>query len=150
MTASGTAGIPPFNPNAEINTANRTWEWEGKASGAYLLPADVMVSANLQILSGSPYARTALFTATGPIPSIVLNVQPIGSQSLPSIKQLDVRFEKRFGLGDARRVALRFNLYNALNVNTITAVNSRSGASYGLPMAIVPARILTFGASFDF
>src|SRR4029077_20025760 len=49
---------PPFNanPNAEINTANQTWEWETKLSGAYQLPGGVTASANFQNISGNPFA----------------------------------------------------------------------------------------------
>jgi hypothetical protein len=144
------SGLPTYDPNAEVNTANHTWEWLGKVSGAYLFPGEIMASANFQALSGTPYARTALFTATGPIPSIVLNVEPIGARRLPSTELLDFRFEKRIPFGKTRVLSAQLNLYNALNANTVTSVIAQSGPSFGNATAIVPARIVVFGLKFNF
>ena len=35
-----------LNPNAEINQADRTWDWDAKSLASYTFPADVLVSAN--------------------------------------------------------------------------------------------------------
>ena len=143
-------GIPASNPNSEINTANRTWEWLGKLSGSYVLPADVMVSANFHHRSGNPYARTVLFTGGRTIPSIVLNVEPIGTRRTPNINLLDLRIEKRFALAQGRRLAGRVNLYNTLNANTATGIQARSGPTFLRTTAILPPRLLEFSASFEF
>ena len=42
----------PYNPNAEINAANNTWEWTGKFSGAYTFPLGIIASANFEHRSG--------------------------------------------------------------------------------------------------
>ena len=74
-----------YNPNAEFNTAVRTWDWDAKFTGSYLFPADVLVSANFHYNSGEPFARTVRFEGGETIPDIVMNVEPIGSRRLPNI-----------------------------------------------------------------
>ena len=54
--------LATLDPNAEINSALKYREWTGRASGAYLFPGDVQVSANFESRSGTPYARTVSFT----------------------------------------------------------------------------------------
>src|SRR5207302_66054 len=75
------------NPDAEINAADRTWEWNGKASGAYTLPFQILTSLNYEHRGGYGYARSVLFSkAAGAlnvgktIPSVALLVEPIGTR----------------------------------------------------------------------
>jgi hypothetical protein len=145
------SGAPPAaNPNALINTADRTREWVGRISGAYYFPASVVFSVNYQNLSGSPYARSVLFTGGATIPSIALNVEPIGTQRNPTINLLDVRVEKRFRLPNKQTVSVRANVFNAANISTVTGVTARSGANYKVPTAFVNGRIMEIGANFSF
>ena len=139
-----------FDPNAEINTSDNTWEWLARGSGAYLFPRGVIVSANMENRSGARQARQVLFSGGTQIPTIVLNVEPIGSLQLPAIRSLDLRAEKRFSLPKGQKVTARLNVYNALNANAITAWTVRSGASYLKPTAILPPRIFELAASYSF
>jgi carboxypeptidase family protein len=145
------SGAPPAaNPNAFINTADRTREWVGRISGAYYFPANVVASINYQNLSGSSYARTVLFTGGVTIPSITLNVEPIGTQRNPTINLLDLRVEKRFRLPNKQQFSVRANVFNAANISTVTGVTSRSGASYRVPTSFINGRIMEIGANFSF
>ena len=153
-------GNPPlaFNPNAEINAADDTWEWEGKIAGSYAFPYQILASANFEHRSGTPQARQVLFTGGQAIRSIVLNVEPIGSLRLPSTNLLDLRVGKRYALGGARTLEFRADVFNALNINTLKIRNVRSGATFLAPRtnlgssigSIVEPRILHLGASFLF
>ena len=138
------------NPNAEIFKDDRTRETTGKLSGAYLLPGNVLASANYEYRSGQPFARQVLFTGGQTIPSIVLNVEPIGTQQLPDLHVLDVRAEKRFVLPSNNTVMLRVNVFNALNRGTVTGVTMRAGATFLRPTAIMPPRILELSATYRF
>jgi outer membrane receptor protein involved in Fe transport len=138
------------NPNQALNTANNTREWQAKVSGAYNLPYGIVASANYDIRSGGPQARQVLFTGGRTIRSIALNVEPIGTFRLPNTHELDVRAGKRFNLGGARTVELRFDLYNALNKGTVTTQNLQSGATYLRPATILFPRILQIGATVNF
>jgi hypothetical protein len=138
------------NPNVAFNTADMTREWQLKMSGAYNLAFGILASANYDIRSGAPQARQVLFTGGRTIRSIPLNVEPRGSFYLPNTHELDVRAAKRVALGGARSVEVRFDIYNALNKNTVRVWNLQSGANYLRPSLIMFPRILQMGATLNF
>jgi hypothetical protein len=139
-----------YNPNAEINTADHTWEWSAKVSGAYRLMYGITASANFDHRSGTPQARQVLFRGGRQIPTIVLNVEPIGSLRLPHTNILDFRAEKSIRITGSQRVNIRVNVYNVLNANAITAWTLRSGPDYLRPTAITPPRIVELSGSYSF
>ncbi len=150
--------IPADNPNVGIFGADRTWERTGKLSGAYIFPREVLVSANFEHRSGDPFARQVLFTGGRTIPSIVLNVEPIGARTLPSINLLDARVQKTIGLPRGQKLVGRVNVYNVMNASTLAStgtaaafpVNVRSGSTFLRPLAILPPRIVEFGVTYSF
>ena len=143
-------GANTQDPNAEIFAADRRWEWLGRLSGSYLFPYGLQTSANFEHRSGAPWARTALFRGGLTIPSITLNVEPVGSQRLPDINLLDVRVEKRVNLPRRQQLQLQVNVFNATNINSVTALTQQSGPSFGLATAIVLPRIVAFSAHYIF
>jgi len=143
-------GANTQDPNSEIFAADTRWEWLGRVSGSYLLPYGLQTSANFEHRSGTPWARTALFRGGATIPSITLNVEPIGSRRLPNINLLDLRLEKRLNLTAKQRLHLQLNVFNATNINAVTAVTQQSGPSFGLATAIVLPRIVAFSAHYIF
>jgi hypothetical protein len=145
-----TVNLSAQDPNAEILAENKTWEWLGRISGAYLFPADIQVSANFEHRSGSPWARTVSLRGGQQIPSFTVRVEPIGTRRLPNLNLLNLRAEKSFRLASSHRVALRANVYNALNVNTVLSVNSLSGAAFARPTSITPPRIAEVGLTYTF
>jgi hypothetical protein len=146
------------NPNAEINVANNTWEWSGKISGAYTLPYGITASANYDHRSGIPQARRVLFTGGQTIRSFLMNVEPIGTIRLPNTNLIDIRTAKRFSLGGERSLEARVDVFNLMNVNTVTRRVLQSGSTYLLPFtagsnattSIILPRIVQVGASFTF
>ena len=139
-----------LTPNDEINRADRTWEWNGKLMGAYNLPGDVHLSANYEHRSGDVFGRQVRFTGGQTIRAIVLNVEPIGSQRTPNLNLVTLRVEKTFPLFATHRLAVRLNLYNALNASTTTVQTARAGAEFLRPEAILPPRIAEVSASYTF
>jgi hypothetical protein len=139
-----------YNPNEEINRADRTWDYDAKLSGAYIFPAEVSVSANFHHVSGDVFARTVVFEGGVTIPEIELNVEPIGSRRLPNINNLTFRVEKSFRLQAAHRLAVRLNIYNALNSNVATRVRTQSGERFLRPRDIMPPRLAEVSASYTF
>ena len=71
------------------------------------------------------------------IPSIVLNVEEIGSRRLPAVNLLTFRVEKGFRMGGTKKVAVRLDLHNALNSNTMIENTPRSGPEFLQPRAII-------------
>ena len=90
--------LTSFDPNAEINTLDESWEWLTRVSGAYVFPWDIQFSTNFEHRSGTPQARTVSFTGGKQITSITLRVDPIGSLRLPHLNILHFRVEKAFNL----------------------------------------------------
>jgi hypothetical protein len=139
------------DPNSEIFAADDNWEWTSRLSGSYLFPHGIQASARFEHRSGLPYARTALLRGGTRIPTLTVNVEPIGTQRLPHINLLNLRLEKRFGLGGGRReLQVRTNLANALNTNVATAITTLSGANYGLVTARVLPRVINFEVEYKF
>jgi hypothetical protein len=139
-----------FNPNAEIFTANRTWEAIGKVSGTYTFPFSIMASGNYEYRRGDPQARQVLFRGGQQIPSIVLNVEPIGALRLPSTNVVNVAVAKRFPLRAGHRLETRIDVFNLFNINTVRARTLRSGPSFLIPTDVVSPRIAQFSASYVF
>jgi len=143
------AAIGDYNPNTEIFTYDRTWDWDSKLVGAYIFPADVMVSANFHHTSGDAYAREVQFRGGATIPSIVLKVEEIGSQRKPNINLLTLKLEKSFPWR-TQRVRVSLTAYNALNANTATRLQQRSGGSFLRPREIMPPRVAEVNVSYTF
>jgi len=139
-----------LNPNTEINTSDNTWEWDSKVSGTYVFPAEVLVSGNFHHTSGDPFARQVRFTGGKTIPFIVLNVDPIGTYRRPNLNVVTLRVEKAFTLLRAHKATISLNVYNALNANTVTALQNRSGGSFLQPLAILPPRLAEVSLSYRF
>jgi hypothetical protein len=95
-------------------------------------------------------ARQVLFRGGTTIPSITLNVDPLGTLRLPNINVIDIRADKSFVLPNRQRMTLRVNMFNALNANAVTSRTVLSGASYLRPTGILGPRIFEFVASYDF
>jgi len=140
----------PVNPNAEINTSDRAWEWTGKVSGVYTLPYNVLVSAQFEHRGGYPWARQVLFRGGKTIPSITLNVEPFGTRRDSNTNQLDARFERSFKLTRGHKVSARVSIFNALNSNAVLDLVRQSGPTFMLPKSIMPARIVEFSGSYTF
>jgi hypothetical protein len=142
--------LATLDPNAEINSALKYREWTARASGAYIFPFDIQVSANFESRSGTPYARTVSFTGGQQITSQVVRVEPIGTRRLPTINLLHMRAEKTFRVTQGQRVSLRLNVYNVTNISTVQTLTQLSGPNFELPLAIMPPRIAEIGVQYEF
>jgi hypothetical protein len=139
-----------INPNTYILSANNTWEWLGRVSGAYVFPANVMVSVSSENRSGDVQARTVNLTGGGTIPTFLIRAEPIGSLRLPTQHTMDIRFSKRFNLAHSQKFEVQANLFNIFNANTVTARTVQSGVNYLRPTAIQAARIADFNIAYSF
>ena len=105
---------------------------------------------NFDHQSGDAFARQVLLEGGVTIPDIEVNAEPIGTRRIPTLNLLTLRVEKSFRFRTSQRVAVRFDLYNALNVNTATRLQPRSGDQFLRPREIVPPRIAEFGLAYNF
>lgn len=146
---------PADNPNAEINAAAHYWEWQTKLNGSYDLPRGVTAAVNYELRSGDPWARTVRVTGGRTIPNFTIPVEARDANRLPGHTLLDARLSKAVNLWRQHRLDLQVNVYNVLNANTVQAVQTRAGATFGLPIAtggvtILPPRIMQVGATYRF
>ena len=118
-------------------------------SGGYVLPFEIIASANYERRQGTPQARQHQFTGGAAIRSIVLNVEPLGSIRLPSTNLVDFRFAKRMRFG-GHTLEGRFDFFNVFNENFVTGRTLRSGANYLVPTSIILPRILQVGVTYNF
>ena len=139
-----------LNPNSEINTQQEYWEYTYKLSGGYILPYNIVASANVERRQGLPQARQHQFTGGTTIQSIVLNVEPLGTIRLPDTYLMDFRFAKRIRLGSSHTLEGRFDFFNVFNANFVTGRNLQSGSTYLVPSSIILPRILQLGVTYSF
>jgi hypothetical protein len=136
-------------PNAEINAADNTTEWQARVSGSYLLPWDLQLSANYQARSGAYWARTAQFRAPN-AGNLTLRVEPRDANQHPTIHLTDFRLEKRLPMGGSKNLALRMNVFNLFNAAVIQATTVASGANFNRVSSITRGRLAEFNVAFDF
>jgi hypothetical protein len=139
-----------LNPNDEIFSGNHTWEWLARFSGSYQFAWDILVSGNFEHRSGDPWARTAVFEGGENVDELETRVEELGSERLPHINLLDVRFQKGIALGGSQQLELRVNFYNILNKTPATAITTLSGPSFGVVTATLLPRIVSFEAKYSF
>jgi hypothetical protein len=146
-----------MNPNAEIFSADDTWEWGAKVAGGYHFPGDISASTSFEHRSGTPWARTVLLTGGVTIPSITIRVEPLGARRLPNVNIMNVRVEKKLNIpGTSHNLRVHVNIYNFLNANTVLNVQMRSGRTFlqpaiaGTGEAILPPRIFELSATYSF
>jgi hypothetical protein len=132
-----------------------------KFSGVYPLPWDFQASATYQNIPGIPVTASYVATNAQIAPSLGRNLSAgvRGTSTIELIRpgtlyedritQLDVRLTKIFRFGRTR-VQGQFDVYNALNASPILQSNTRYGAAWLTPQAILAGRLFKFGAQVDF
>ena len=133
-----------------------------KLVGAYTLPYDVQLSATVQSSSGVVIRALTSFTNAQIAPSLGRNLSSSATVNLEVIApntvfgdrmtQLDLRFAKIFRMGRFRMKGM-LDLYNALNTNTIIAVNNNygtTGATWQAPQDTVFPRLIQVAPQIDF
>jgi hypothetical protein len=139
-----------------------------KLHGAYSLPADFVVSATYQNLSGPAIlanfaarndliapslgrnlavcGAAAVCTASATVPLMVPNTEFEGRRT-----QLDLRLSKIMRLRGGMRLQANVDLYNALNASSILTINTNYGsAAWRRPTAILPSREIELGGKLTF
>jgi hypothetical protein len=130
-----------------------------KASGSYMLPWEFQVSASYNARPGDSIA--ANYTVTSAIAGRTIIGSTAGTQQIsvnliePNtmfrdyIHQLDTRFARNFRFG-RYRVQGMVDVYNILNLGTVTTLNQTFGASWLNPQAIQTSRYVRFGGQVSF
>ena len=144
--------------------------WSGqtefKLNGSYPLPGDFNVSAVFQALPGPPIQANYVATNAEIAPSLgrnlgrcrgaatcngTLRVNLIDPNTMFDDRyyQLDLRLSKSVNI-DRVRIEGHLDLYNSLNNNSVTQINSRFGGSWLNATLTQLGRLVKFGAQINF
>jgi hypothetical protein len=133
-----------------------------KLLGSAPLPWSVTASATFQNVPGPQITASYVVPSSVIAPSLGRNlaaganatatVQLIAPGTLygDRVNQLDARLSKTFRFSGGRRVQALFDFYNLLNVGPVLVLNTTYGAAWQRPTAILPGRLIKFGAQLDF
>jgi hypothetical protein len=135
-----------------------------KVNGSVPLPWGLQAAAVYQSIPGPNYG--SIYTATnaqiqpslgrslsGGVQTVQVDLlQPLSQYFDYRINQLDVRMSKIIRSG-GRKLQLNFDMYNALNGSYALWTNNNygtNGATWQRPTSTFDARLVKFGAQFDF
>lgn len=73
-----------------------------------------------------------------------------GTERLPSVTQIDLRFSRAFNFGQGRRISPQLDIYNLTNAYTVQSVTNSVGNTYLNATSIIPPRIMRIGFAVNF
>jgi hypothetical protein len=131
---SGTGNTPQIftNPNQQINAQGKSFydrTHQFKGIGTWHAPRGVRFSGVIRYQTGQPVARTFFQGGLNQGGATILSA-PIGSERLDNVTTFDIALFRDFQAGRFR-VSPELNLFNITNQNTVSAINTSSGANYG-------------------
>lgn len=151
----GQPQFPLNNPELVDGTrvANST-PYLMKVLGTYQADFGLTLSGFYQYISGNNFTRTVNAQAALGRRLNQGNVRAFAGErngeNWEAANVLDLRAAYDLGLGDMGTLSLQFDVFNALNINTITNTQSLSGGAFGRVLAFVPPRIFRLGAKLRF
>ncbi len=177
-----------LGPNYNTNDANTVyfvnstggshyWEWTGKGLVTYDAPWGLKLSSAFRPQIGEAHNRTVRIDCDRVVPvgetcssirgaapnqgSFDLTVEPSGKYFYPNVRLLDFSVGKEFSMEKYGKLHADFQLFNALNSNTVrgwtttssTTTNPVSGTiepTFRRPTSILNPRIFRLSASWKF
>jgi hypothetical protein len=154
------------------NTPNGPFDYDFssagfKANGTYQAPWGVLVSGVYRYQLGENFARrvsasapascacafSAAAGSNGSIANGSLSATDIFATALDAYRQdninvFDVRLEKTFAFGNAAKVRVFFDGFNLANAYAAETINTRAGANFQQPTAILAPRTGRVGFRF--
>jgi hypothetical protein len=139
----------PITPNgAQDKSEFSTWNF--KVSGTFEPGYGIRLTPVWKMQQGYPYGR--VFTANAGSISQNFQAEPITAHRLETVKQVDIRAEKRFKLTGRVNFNVLFDVFNLLNANTELNIRATTGTltisetgavipAFGTPTTILPPRI---------
>jgi hypothetical protein len=154
------SALPEISPLDAFCSVQTKFLTQVKLLGTYAIPrVNVNVAATFQSLPGPQV--TASYVATnaavqpslgrplsGGLANVTVNVVEPGTMYGERLNQFDLRFSKALQARGLRTV-VNFDLYNALNGNTVLSHNNNY-ASWLTPQSILDARLAKFSVQLDF
>ena len=108
-----------INYDQDIPTVQDTTTYQLKASARYILPFGIGTAGTYRFISGWNYAPIHRNSVYGGRVSVYSWLAPMNSDRSDNVSMIDFRLDKSLALGDQMTVQVIFDLFNALNTNTI-------------------------------
>jgi hypothetical protein len=151
------------NPPADLNNPNITRFSNGivgndskyafRLSGSYRAPYDIQIAGSWISNQGFPYVSQFTVTTTA-LPALSANqtvfLAERGTERLPSVTQIDLRFSRAFNFGQGRRISPQLDIYNLTNAYTAQSITNSVGNTYLNATSIIPPRIMRIGFAVNF
>jgi len=142
-----------FGPGTGTGTgsyqfARPSWNYAVRLSGTYLLPWNMTFASSLQAQSGDYFFRELQLRDPNGT-NVTVRVDPQAGR-YPWTKVWDNRLSKRIKTFGSQSLEGEVNVYNTLNLSTITAQNNRNGGTYLQPTTILAARVFKLGVKYRF
>ena len=132
----------------------RSWQTMYKAHGAYPLPGGIVISTFVQGYPGpnlnANWNVTEMEDGTALTEGqrITIDLLPHDRLFLPFQRKVDLRLMRRFNVGNLQ-LAPVLDLFNFLNANTTTSVNSTYGDNWQTIQRIMQARYMRLGMELE-
>jgi hypothetical protein len=125
-----------------------SWNYAMRFSGSYLLPWNITYASSLLMQSGDYFFREVQIRDALNA-NVAIRVDPQAGR-YPWTKIWDNRFSKRIKTWGSQSIEGELNIYNTLNLNTITGQTNRNGSTYLQPTDIIAARVMKIGVKYRF
>jgi hypothetical protein len=147
----------------DLNNPNNTFFSNGivgndskyafRLSGSYTAPWDIHIAGTAISNQGFPYVSQYTVTRAA-LPALSANQNVFlaerGSERLPSVTQVDLRFSRSFGFSGGRKISPQVDIYNLTNAYTVQSTTNGVGSTYLRPTSILPPRIIRVGFAVNF
>jgi hypothetical protein len=143
-------GNDALNPNEAFYRFDIPyWDHAFKMNGTYEMPWGFQWASTWSTQSGNWYnRRVRVRNALGSNVTISVNPQV---DRYGWVHLWDQRFSKKFQVGEHQTLEADFDLFNTMNVNTVTSQGTTVGlSSYGRPSQIIAPRIFQLSAKYKF
>jgi hypothetical protein len=132
--------------NYQLNRAS--WNYAFRMSGIYQMPWGITYSSSFTAQSGDYFFREVQIR-DGLNTQVAVRINPQAGR-YEWTKIWDNRLAKRFKTFGNQSIEGSIDLFNTLNVNTVTAQTNRIGANYLNPTDIIAPRIFRLGLRYRF
>ena len=120
LSADPTAQGWFINYDQDIPTVQDTSTYQFKTSARYVLPYEIGLAGTYRLISGFNFAPTHRLSIYGGSLKPYVWLAPMNEDRSDNVAILDFRVDKSFEVGDGIRIQAIFDLFNALNANTVT------------------------------
>ncbi len=124
------------------------WHYTVRFSGSYQLPWGLLFASSFVGQSGEYYSRDVL-VRDALNQTVYISVEPQAGR-YDWVKIWDNRISKRLKTWSSQSVEGMIDLFNTLNVNTVTLQTNRNGSTYLQPTTIIAPRVFRLGVRYRF